>query len=70
MLNADKYGRDIIEDTLLPFLNANPDVNYLYQDDNARLHRARMIINLKMHHNIKSLDWTSGSPYLNAIEHV
>ena len=69
-MNAEKYGRDIIEDTLLPFLHANPQVDYIYQDDNAGQHRARIVTDLKTQHNIESLDWPSVSPDLNPIEHV
>lgn len=69
-MNAEKYGRAIIEDTLLPFLHANPQVDYIYQDDNARPHRARIVTDLKTQHNIESLDWPSVSPDLNPIEHV
>ena len=61
---------DIIENTLLPFLAANPQVHYIDQKDNANPHCCRIITDLKKQHNNESLDWPSVSSDLNPIEHV
>ena len=42
----------------------------VYQDDNAPVHRARVVANYKMQNNIHSMVWPAQSPDLNIIENV
>ena len=42
----------------------------VFQDDNARPHRARAVTDFHLRHNITHLDWPANSPDLSSIEHL
>ena len=45
-----------------------PEENYIFQDDNAPVHRARSVQNYKTQNNINSMFWPAESPDANFIE--
>ena len=45
-------------------------VGAVFQHDNARPHRARVVTDFLRQSNVNRLDWLAYSPYLSAIEHV
>ena len=61
-INAIKY-QDILEDHLWP-VNAQyfPQGRYIFQDDNAPVHRARSTVAYKTQNHITSLTWSAQSP--------
>lgn len=67
-INAQKYI-EILDSQLWPVVAAHfPDNNYIYQDDNAPVHRARSVIDYKRQNNINSMTWPAQSPDVNIIE--
>ena len=69
-INAIKY-KNILEDNLWPVL-ARHFVNkpYRFQDDNAPVHRARILEEYKRDNEIRYITWPAQSPDLNIIENV
>ena len=69
-VNAQKYI-DILEEQLWPVVVRHfPEDNYIYQDDNAPVHRARIVQDYKRENNIHSMVWPAQSPDLNIIENM
>lgn len=69
-INAEKY-EEILEDNLWPVVASHfPDNSYLFQDDNAPVHRAGRIGIYKVQNNIKTISWPAQSPDLNIIENI
>ena len=69
-ITAQKYI-DILDEHLWPvivrhFLNKP----YLFQDDNAPVHRARITCEYKQNNNIPSITWPAQSPDINIIENI
>lgn len=62
-INAQKYI-DILDTHIRNF----PPNNYVFQDDIAPLHRARVVEEYKHANNIRSLVWPAQSPEINIIE--
>jgi transposase len=61
----------ILEDYLLPFLHSlDPSKLWVFQDDNARPHRAGRVEQFKQDNDILSLPWPPQSPDLNPIENL
>ena len=66
-IDPNKYI-DIPENNLWPVIARHfPANNYVFQDDNAPVHRARTIVEYKLRNKIKTL-WPAQSPDLNKIE--
>ena len=61
----------ILENNLIPFINSleNND-NYIFQEDNAPIHTAKITKEWKENNNITSLPWPAQSPDLNPIENL
>lgn len=68
-LNQHRY-LDILEETLVPFARATFQNNFVFQDDNARPHRARLIQNYLDNNQIEHMEWPAMSPDMNPIEHL
>ena len=69
-INAIKY-QDILEDHLWPVIAQHfPQGGYIFQDDNAPVHRARSTVAYKTQNHIPSLTWPAQSPDLNIIENL
>lgn len=69
-VNAQKYI-DILEEQLWPVVVRHfPEDNYLYHDDNAPVHRARIVQDYKRENNIHSMVWPAQSPDLTIIENM
>ena len=67
-INANKYI-EIVDSELWPVVARHfPRNNYIFQDDNAPVHRARPVVNYKLQNQINSCTWPAQSPDLNIIE--
>ncbi|UYV61333.1 hypothetical protein LAZ67_1004446 [Cordylochernes scorpioides] len=65
-MTAQRYVDDVLRPVTLPYLQGVPNV--LYQQDNARLHTAR--ISQQALQDVQMLPWPPYSPDLSPIEHV
>ena len=63
------YWDNIIEPLVVPFTAAHWN-RFRFQDDNARAHRAHVVLNHLQTRGIQSLPWPAMSPDLSPIEHV
>ncbi len=62
---------DILKDYLLPFLDDLDDwENYLFQEDNAPIHTARIVKSWKEENEVNGIPWPAQSPDLNPIENL
>lgn len=62
---------DILKNYLLPFLDdLDYQENYLFQDDNAPIHTARIVKSWKEENEVNSIPWPAQSPDLNPIENL
>ena len=68
-LTALRYRDEIIRPFVLPFLQAHGR-NITFQQDNARPHVARVMLNFLTHNNVQTLPWPAVSPDLSPIEHL
>lgn len=69
-INAQKY-LDILDENLWPVLARHfPDDNYIFMDDNAPVHRARLVKNYLEENSIKTTTWPAQSPDMNIIENI
>lgn len=67
-INAQKYI-SVLEDQLWPVIICHfPDNSYVFQDDNAPVHRARIVERYKHDNNIHGMVWPAQSPDINIIE--
>ena len=64
-----RYRDEVLEPIVVPFAE-NAGENFIFMDDNARPHRARVVTQLLENHGIERMDWPAKSPDLNPIEHV
>ncbi|GBC07625.1 hypothetical protein RclHR1_07590006 [Rhizophagus clarus] len=69
-INASVY-MGILENTFLPFYNSlENNSQYIFQDDNAPVHRARTVKQWKEDNSIIDFPWPAQSPDLNPIEYL
>ncbi len=66
-LNAARYVNDVIRPQAIPQMRGH-GAGYLFMDDNAPCHRARVVQNELNNNNIARLDWPARPPDLNPIE--
>jgi len=69
-LNSRRYIDEILRPVVVPFVWNNMAPGALFQDDNARPHRARIVDIYLQQEQINRVDWPACSPDLNVIEHV
>ncbi|GFX51339.1 transposable element Tc3 transposase [Trichonephila clavipes] len=62
--------RDVILEKHVCLFRGAMGVEFLFMDDNARLHRANIVNECLQSEDITRMDWSAYSPDLNPIEHV
>lgn len=69
-INADKY-QQILDENLWPVLARHfAQGQYIFQDDNAPVHRARTTQDFLRRNGIKTMSWPAQSPDINVIENI
>ena len=69
-LNGQRYIDEVLTPRVLPFLRPMPVADPIFQDDNARPHRAHIVNDFLRVNNVNRMDWPAMSPDLSCIEHV
>ena len=67
--NSQRYIDEFLRPLVLPFLQQICP-NAVFQDDNARPHRGRIMNDFVRTNNINIMNWPANSPDLNLIEHA
>ncbi|GFW96640.1 transposable element Tcb2 transposase [Trichonephila clavipes] len=68
-LTGRRYADEILRPHVIPYAGAI-GYSFVFQDDNARPHRARLVENMLEAETIQRMEWSACSPDLNPIEHV
>ena len=68
-LNGSRYLLEVIQPFVIPALQ-RIGAAAMFQDDNARPHRARVFTDFLRQHNVNRMDLPSYSPDLKSIEHA
>ncbi|GFX75158.1 transposable element Tc1 transposase [Trichonephila clavipes] len=68
-LTGRRYADEILRLHVIPYIGAIGD-SFVFQDDNARPHRARLVENMLEAETIQRMEWPACSPDLNPIEPV
>ena len=68
-LDQNQYLQ-MLEEILLPFARLTFEHNLVYQDDNARPHRARIVVNFVETEGIEDMEWPAVFPDMNYIENL
>ncbi|MEW8562533.1 MAG: transposase [Candidatus Thiodiazotropha sp.] len=63
------HYRDVLVRYVIPFARRHGR-GFIFQDDNARAHRARVVMEYLQRRNIRTLPWPAMSPDLSPIEHL
>ena len=69
ILTGQHYIDEILRPHVVPFLRPMGN-NGIFQDDNARPHRARIVNGFLQANNVRRLEWPAISSALSCIEHV
>ncbi|GFV91720.1 transposable element Tcb2 transposase [Trichonephila clavipes] len=68
-LTGRRYADEMLRPHVIPYAGAIGD-SFVFQDDNTRPHRARLVENMLEAETIQRMEWPAYSPDLNPIEHV
>ena len=68
-LNGRRYIDEILRPHVVPYLR-HMGQNAIFQDDNARPHRARIVDNFLQPNGVQRLEWPPMYPDLSCIEHL
>lgn len=69
-INAEKY-QQVLNDNLWPVIVRHfPKEQYIFQDDNAPVHRARSTQDFIHNNGIRTMSWPAQSPDLNIIDNL
>ncbi|GFV75627.1 transposable element Tcb2 transposase [Trichonephila clavipes] len=68
-LKVRRYADEILRPHVIPYAGAIGD-SFVFQDDNARPHRARLVESMLEAGTIQLMEWPACSPDLNPIKHV
>ena len=68
-LNGNHYLQEVIQAFVIPALQ-RIGTAAMFQDDNARPHRAKVVTDFLRQHIVNRMDWLLYSPDLNPTEHV
>ena len=67
--NSHKYV-EVLETSLLPFAEVHHGQDFIFQQDNAYIHAAKVTKAWFKEKNVTILDWPAKSPDLNPIENL
>ena len=67
---VEEDPNDILDDSVLPSLWQHGEDPFLFQHDDAPVHKARSIQKLFNEISVEELDWPAQRPDLNPIEHL
>lgn len=68
-MNSEDY-QNVLQNHLLPFLAARPDVEIKFAQDNAPIHKSHSTMQWLANHEIVLFDHPPRSPDLNPIENI
>lgn len=68
-VNGECY-RDLLQDTVLPYIRQHLPANTVFQQDNAPCHTARIVTQLLRDEDVTVLRWPAQSPDLSPIENL
>ena len=60
----------VLQCSLLPFLEQNTEIPYIFQQDNARIHVSKERKSFLSRCSVEIMEWPACSPDLNPIENI
>lgn len=68
-INSHKYC-EILSKALIPFLQKHPKKKFVFQQDNASIHKSKFTKSFISDNDIETLEWPAKSPDMNPIENI